>query len=498
MAIYKLKRKNFGFISGAVKGGTLGGLLGAIPFFSNSDINKSKFLMISTLVGTAIGGLAGFISSMFKTKAVENKYKATLDEIENIKSELPIEYNALRKIQSEVISQCRKFIYTSEKTFNFYCNVLPNFLGVNVEEWIAGWARESHKDSQEKERFAPVVRLFGGKTLIVWDFINKKWVVFKEGEQQALAIKKGCFWNYFLELFQTFKNKNKEYSQQPNADQKLVDDVNTFLDLHIKLIKKYSSLKQKSFAMARLTVARGRINNLRGVRQGLQNSSKINNTSSIGNVPAAKNINVTGTTTSNVSGGTGKVADFTSFNTNTKPTTSTTTPTNTTPKLLEYKPSTTNTATTSTNTTQKLIEFKPSTTNTATTNTAPKNSPTANIKSNTPFTSTSNSGVSYSMSKPTGTTSTNTLSYNNSSTMTNNIGKPNPATTTSNTSATNSTTSTSTNTAPKSETSTPQKKGGWWKRNWGKVAGTTGLATLGGLGYGAYKTGEFMTGNAGN
>ena len=243
MAIYKLKRKNFGFISGAVKGGTLGGLLGAIPFFSNSDINKSKFLMISTLVGTAIGGLAGFISSIFKTKAVENKYKATLDEIENIKSELPIEYNALRKIQSEVISQCRKFIYTSEKEFNFYCNVLPNFLGVNVEEWIAGWARESYKDSQEKERFAPVVRLFGGKTLIVWNFINKKWVVFNEGEQQALAIKSGCFWNYFLELFQTFKNKNKEYSQQPNADKELVDNVDTFLDLHIKLIKKYSSLK---------------------------------------------------------------------------------------------------------------------------------------------------------------------------------------------------------------------------------------------------------------
>lgn len=239
MAIYKL-RKLFSHVSADRPENYLEEL--SQRFSSFNEPLKNRF--ISPTVGAIIGagvlsGIIALIYNFFTRK--DNKYKASPDEIKAIQEELPVEYESMRNIQNEVIKSCR-YIFSSRDAVNFYCNVLPSFLNINGEEWIAGWARETGK---EGIRWAPILCMYKASFNFCYDFDNKYWFLVIDGKEYSP--KDGNIWLVFQDEFIRVKGlAEKNLMDYPD----MLRQVNLYLDTNLKLIKKYMKikLKRKTFA----------------------------------------------------------------------------------------------------------------------------------------------------------------------------------------------------------------------------------------------------------
>ena len=229
MATYKLKRKNFSHLT---VGNPEQDMIDA-----TSKMNIVPEPEKNGLVGVVLGlGIVAAIflaiKGFFGSKGNAGKYKASAEEIEAIKKELPGEYNNFRNIQNEVIKSC-KFIFSSDSSLSFYVNTLPTFLNLNGEEWIAGWARETGKKGI---RWAPILAMYNCSFALCYDFDNKYWFFIIDGKEYT---PKENVWKCMKSEFENSKKiANERLTEYP----KVLSQVNTYLDLNLKLIKKYGKV----------------------------------------------------------------------------------------------------------------------------------------------------------------------------------------------------------------------------------------------------------------
>ena len=229
MAIYKIKRKEFSHVGNDRPDNHY---LDATQKFSTiPEPSKNYLTAKGAIIGAAVlSGLIALIQHFFEKK--NNKYKASPDEIKAIQEELPKEYEALRKIQNEVIQSCR-FMFTSRESLNFYCNILPSVLNLNGEEWIAGWARETGKKGL---RWAPILSMYRSSFVFCYDFDKKYWFLIVNGKE--FIPKDGNIWNVLEDEFRRVKGIAEQNLQYPD----MIRQINLYIETNLKLIKKYGKV----------------------------------------------------------------------------------------------------------------------------------------------------------------------------------------------------------------------------------------------------------------
>ena len=230
MAIYKIKRKNFSHVSADRPDNHY---LDVTQKFSIiPEPSKNCLTAKGAIIGAAVlSGLIALIQHFFEKK--NNKYKASPDEIKAIEGELPKEYGILRKIQGEVIQDCR-FMFSSRESLNFYCNVLPSVLNLNGEEWIAGWARETGKKGL---RWAPILSMYNTSFVFCYDFDKKYWFMIIDGKEYIPKDN-----NILKVLGDEFKRVKDIAAQNLLNYPDLLRLVNIYFDTNLKLIKKYGKV----------------------------------------------------------------------------------------------------------------------------------------------------------------------------------------------------------------------------------------------------------------
>ena len=231
MAIYKLKRKNFSHLSTDRPDNHYSEAISKISTIP--EPNKNCLSSKSAIIGAAVlSGIIALIQHFFSRGA--SKYRASAQEIEAIQSELPKEYAIMRKIQNEVINTCHGFIFSSRDSINFYCNILPSFLNLNGDEWIAGWARETGKKGL---KWAPILSMYNSSFVFCYDFDKKYWFMVINGKE--FVPKDGDIWAVMVDEFK----RVKELAAQNLINlPDLLKQVNTYIDTNLKLIKKYGKV----------------------------------------------------------------------------------------------------------------------------------------------------------------------------------------------------------------------------------------------------------------
>ena len=234
MATYRLKRKTFS--SDSLIGGITSMISSLTDRLTNGPTNVSQHLTGKRSDGF-LSGIIGAIKGFFTTKSTAGKYKATEEEIKETVALLPKDYAMMKEIKLEVMKKCR-FIFTCDASINLFCNTLPSFLNLNGEEFIAGWKRETLKKTNGRVSYAPILSMFNCRDCIFWDFTNSYWFFFRNGEEYRF--KEPTPWKFLLSMFegeQKYFNENKE-----KFHPQLFEYVKTYLELNIKLIKKYGKV----------------------------------------------------------------------------------------------------------------------------------------------------------------------------------------------------------------------------------------------------------------
>ena len=230
MAIYKIKRKEFSHVGNDRPDNHY---LDATQKFSIiPEPSKNYLTAKGAIIGAGIlSGIIALIQHFFEKK--NNRYKASPDEIKAIQGELPKEYEALRKIQNEVIQSCR-FIFTSRDSINFYCNILPSVLNLNGEEWIAGWARETGKKGL---RWAPILSMYGSTFVFCYDFDKKYWFMVVNGSE--FIPKDGNIWKILEDEFKRVQGlAGENLKDYPD----ILRQTSLYIETNLKLVKKYGKI----------------------------------------------------------------------------------------------------------------------------------------------------------------------------------------------------------------------------------------------------------------
>jgi hypothetical protein len=125
-------------------------------------------------------------------------------------------------------------MFASDSYLDFYVNVLPTFLNLNGEEWIAGWARETGKNGI---RWAPIMVMYNNSYALCYDFDNRYWFFIIDGKEYIPKDN-----NILKVLGDEFKRVKDIAAQNLLNYPDLLRLVNIYFDTNLKLIKKYGKV----------------------------------------------------------------------------------------------------------------------------------------------------------------------------------------------------------------------------------------------------------------